>query len=65
MYEEGDSRGDYRKIETSFLGGTSIGDIDIVVAGSDQDGASLEWHERPEYVRAGLTHNLNPIKKGH
>lgn len=57
MYEEGDSRGDFRKVETSFLGGTSIGDIDIVVAGSYQDGAALEWHERPEYVRAGLTHN--------
>ena len=34
MYEEGDSRGDFRKVETSFLGGTSIGDIDIVIAGS-------------------------------
>ena len=57
VYEEGDSRGDYRKVETSFLGGTSIGDIDIVVAGSYQDGGTLEWHERPEYISAGLTHN--------
>ncbi len=57
MYEEGDSRGDYRKVETSFLGGTTVGDIDIVVAGSYQDGGTLEWHDRPEYVRSGLTHN--------
>ena len=33
-YEEGDSRGDFRRNEISFLGGTSIDDIDIVVAGS-------------------------------
>ena len=46
----------FRKVETSFLGGTSIGDIDIVVAGSYQDGATLEWHERPEYG-SRLTHN--------
>lgn len=56
-YEEGDDRGDYRKVETSFLGGTSIGALDIVVAGSYQDGGNLKWIERPDYVRAGLTHN--------
>jgi len=56
-YEEGDDRGDYRKVETSFLGGTSIGAVDIVVAGSYQDGGNLKWTERPDYVRAGLTHN--------
>ncbi len=57
MYEEGDSRGDYRQIETGFLGGKTIGDIDIVVAGSYRDGSTLSWDDRPEYVRAGLTHN--------
>ncbi|MBT8146937.1 MAG: TonB-dependent receptor, partial [Gammaproteobacteria bacterium] len=48
---------DYRRVETSFLGGTTLGDIDIVFAGSFQDGGNLKWDERPEYVRAGLTHN--------
>ena len=62
LYEEGDDRGDYRRVETSFLGGTSIGDIDIVVAGSFQDGGNLKWDERPQYVRAGLTHNGGPIR---
>jgi outer membrane receptor for ferrienterochelin and colicin len=57
MYEEGDSRGDYRQIETGFLGGKTIGDIDIVVAGSYRDGSALSWDDRPEYIRAGLTHN--------
>ncbi|MCI5105252.1 MAG: TonB-dependent receptor plug domain-containing protein [Pseudomonadales bacterium] len=56
-YEEGDSRGDYRKNETSFLAGSSFGDVDIVVAGSYQNGGTLAWHERPEWVKAGLTHN--------
>jgi outer membrane receptor protein involved in Fe transport len=56
-YEEGDSRGDFRKIETSFLGGLTFGDVDMVFAGSYQDGGTLAWHERPELVRAGLTHN--------
>lgn len=57
MYEEGDSRGDYRQIETGFLGGTTLGDIDIVVAGSYRDGSALSWDDRPEYIRSGLTHN--------
>ena len=56
-YEEGDDRGDFRRSETSFLAGTSLGDIDLVFAGSFQDGGNLKWDERPEYIRAGLTHN--------
>ena len=56
-YEEGDSRGDFRRNEISFLGGTRVDNIDIVVAGSYQDGSSLAWDKRPEYIRAGLTHN--------
>ena len=56
-FEERDSRDDYGRIETSFLGGKSIGDVDLVVAGSFVDSATLAWDERPEYVRSGLTHN--------
>lgn len=56
-FEEGDSRGDYRKAETSFLGGKTIGDVDLVVAGSYVDASTLAWDERPDYVRSGLTHN--------
>lgn len=57
LYEEGDSRGDYRRNEISFLGGTSAGAVDMVVAGAYQNGGTLAWQERPEWVRAGLTHN--------
>ena len=56
-FEEGDSRGDYRKVETSFLGGKSFGDVDLVFAGSFVDASALEWGERPDYVKSGLTHN--------
>ena len=43
-------------METSFLGGTSIGDIDIVVAGSYQDGATSNGMNGLNMC-AGLTHN--------
>lgn len=56
-FEEGDSRGDYRKVESSFLAGRSFGNVDLVVAGSFVDASALEWGERPEYVKSGLTHN--------
>lgn len=56
-YEEGDDRGDFRRNEISFLAGTTFGDVDIVAAGSHQNSGTLEWHERPEWVSAGLTHN--------
>ncbi|MEQ8409248.1 MAG: TonB-dependent receptor [Gammaproteobacteria bacterium] len=56
-YEEGDSRGDFRKNETSFIAGSAFGPVDVVVAGSYQNGGTLEWGERPEWVAAGLTHN--------
>lgn len=56
-YEEQDSRGDYWKRETSFLAGRSFGDVDIVLAGSYAVNDTLAWHDRPEWVHAGLTHN--------
>lgn len=56
-FEEGDSRGDYRKAETSFLMGRSFDTVDLVFAGSYVDASALEWAERPDYVRSGLTHN--------
>lgn len=57
VYEENDSRGDYWKRETSFLGGWDYGDVDLVVAASYIVNDTLAWHDRPEYVRSGLTHN--------
>jgi len=57
VYEENTSRGDYWRRETSFLGGRSFGAVDIVVAGSYQVNDALAWHDRPEYVAVGLTHN--------
>ncbi len=56
-FEEGDSRGDYRKAESSFLMGRSFDSVDLVFAGSFVDAGALEWGERPDYVKAGLTHN--------
>lgn len=57
VFTEGDDRGDFGRTETSFLGGKSFGDVDIVMAGSYVDSTTLGWNERPDYVRAGLTHN--------
>lgn len=63
-YREGDSRGDFSKDEISFLAGRTFGAVDIVLAGSFQDGSPLMWHERPEYVRAGLTHGNGALNPG-
>ena len=57
LFEEGDSRGDFERNEISFLGGKVFGDVDIVFAGSQTSQSTLAWQERPDYVRAGLTHN--------
>lgn len=57
LYDEGDSRGDFGRSEVSFLGGKSVGDVDMVFAGSQVSSSTLEWAERPDYVRSGLTHN--------
>lgn len=57
LYDEGDSRGDFGRSEISFLGGKSVGDVDMVFAGSQVSSSTLEWGERPDYVRSGLTHN--------
>ena len=56
-YEEGDSRGDFSKNETSFLWGSSYGSVDLVAAGSYNNGGTLRWRDRPDYILAGLTHN--------
>lgn len=56
-YEEGDDRGDFRKNETSFIWGETFGDVDIVAAGSYQNGGTLRWLDRPDYIHHGLTHN--------
>lgn len=56
-YDEGDSRGDFSKNETSFLWGDSFGSVDIVAAGSYNNGGALRWLDRPDYLAAGLTHN--------
>lgn len=57
LFEEGDSRGDFERNEISFLGGKKFGDVDVVFAGSQTSQSTLAWQERPDYVRAGLTHN--------
>lgn len=57
IFSEGDSRENYNRTEAMFLGGTNLGAVDIVMAGSHVDSTTLAWNDRPDYVRAGLTHN--------
>ena len=57
LFNEGDSRGSFDRSEISFLGGKSVGDVDLVFAGSQFSQSTLAWNERPDYVRSGLTHN--------
>jgi iron complex outermembrane receptor protein len=57
IFNEGDSRGSFERVEGSFLTGKSFGDVDVVFAGSQFSQSTLAWQERPDYIRAGLTHN--------
>jgi len=58
LFEEGDSRGDYRDREVSFLAGTALSDnIDIVLAGSYREQGELKWSDRPKHYNSGLTYN--------
>lgn len=57
IFNEGDDRGGFERSESTFLGGKSFGDVDIVMAGSYMSSTTLAWNERPDYVRSGLTHN--------
>lgn len=63
-YEEGDSRGDYRKNELSFLAGRTFGDVSIVAAGSHRNGGRLKWLDRPDLAFAGLTLGNGAINPG-
>lgn len=57
-YEEGDTRGDFHDRNVSLLFGTTISnDINVVGAISHRDQGELRWHDRPEHMNAGLTHN--------
>lgn len=58
FYEERDTRGDFHDRNLSLLWGTEVsGDINVVTALSHRDQGELRWHERPEHMNAGLTHN--------
>jgi len=57
IFNEADSRGTFERVEGSFLAGKSFDDVDLVFAGSQFSQSTLAWQERPDYVRAGLTHN--------
>lgn len=58
FYEERDSRGDYHDRNLALLWGTQVaGQIDVVTAFSYHDQGELRWHDRPEHMNAGLTHN--------
>lgn len=57
-YEERDTRGDFHDRNLSLLWGTEVSDgIEVVTALSHRDQGQLRWHDRPEHMNAGLTHN--------
>ncbi len=57
-YEERDSRGDFHDREISAIwGGNLSNNINAVGAVSHRDQGQLRWHDRPEHMNAGLTHN--------
>lgn len=58
FYEERDSRGDFHDRNLALLWGAQVtGQIDVVTAFSHHDQGQLRWHDRPEHMNAGLTHN--------
>ena len=57
-YEERDTRGDFHDREISAIwGGDLSNNINAVAALSHRDQGQLRWHDRPEHMNAGLTHN--------
>lgn len=60
VYQQGDSRGDYRDTTLSFLGGTEWNGISIVTAAEWRTNGRLKMTDRPDQMNAGLTSSSTP-----
>lgn len=60
VYQQGDSRGDYKDTQYSFLGGTEWNGIDMVIAGEYRTNGTLKMIDRPDNFNAGLTSSSTP-----
>jgi iron complex outermembrane receptor protein len=55
VYQQGDSRGDYKDTQLSFLGGTEISGLNVVFAADYRTNGRLRMRDRPDQMNAGLT----------
>ena len=60
LYQQGDSRGDYKDTTLSFLAGTEWNGINIVTAAEWRTNGRLKMIDRPEQMNAGLTSSSTP-----
>lgn len=60
LYQQGDSRGDYKDTTLSFLGGTEWNGINIVAAAEWRTNGTLKMIDRAEQMNAGLTSSSTP-----
>ncbi len=60
LYQQGDSRGDYKDTTLSFLGGTEWNGINIVGAAEWRTNGRLKMIDRPDQMNAGLTSSSTP-----
>ncbi len=60
LYQQGDSRGDYRDTTLSVLGGTEWKGINIVAAAEWRTNGRLRMIDRPDQMNAGLTSSSTP-----
>lgn len=60
LYQQGDSRGDYKDTTLSFLGGTEWNGINIVTAAEWRTNGRLKMIDRPDQMNAGLTSSSTP-----
>lgn len=60
VYQQGDSRGDYKDSTLSFLTGTEWNGINIVAAAEWRTNGRLKMIDRPDQMNAGLTSSSTP-----
>ncbi len=60
LYQQGDSRGDYKDTTISFLGGTEWNGLNIVAAAEWRTNGRLKMIDRPDQMNAGLTSSSTP-----
>jgi len=60
LYQQGDSRGDYKDSQLSFLAGTEWNGLNIVAAAEYRTNGRLKMIDRPDQMNAGLTSSSTP-----